>query len=493
MKKRLITLLVTICFAFTVIVGRLGYIIFSGRFAVSSTYNSYTLTIDRLYPTVYDRNLQKLTNKSESLAAVIRPNEKCLSELELLFDSTERREIIDELSQGYPMIRKIDNYTSCKFIKIFETKNRHDENALALHLIKVCEKLYSDYIGSKTINFTVDAIGRLLDGDEGTVTDNNYNSIFGPVLTIDSKLQKNVEAAARNMKKGAVVVLDIDNGDVLAAYSKPNDYLNRALNPYTVGSVFKLVISACAIENNRNPFYICKGEITVGDTVFSCQNKRAHGIQTMKEALANSCNCYFIDLALSLGYEKVYETAKRFGFGESTCLAEDWSVSNGNFPDESELKSKGQLALIGFGQGSLTTTPLHFASVVAAIANGGYYIPPNVLLGEISDDGDPIDFERNAPRQIIGSETAEMLREFMRYVVTNGTGAAAEYDNNSAGKTSTAQSGIYVDGKEILNTWFAGFYPYNDPKYAIVVMTEDGVSGSGDCCPIFRTIVENID
>lgn len=493
MKKRLVTLLVTFCFAFAVIVGRLGYIIFSGKFAVSSTYNSYTLTIDRLYPTIYDRNNRKLTNKSEGLAAVIRPNEKCLSELELLFDSGERREIIDELSQGYPMIRKIDNYVSCKHIKIFDIKNRHGENTLARHLITDCENLYSDSIGSMTINFTVDAIGRLLDGDDGTVYENNYSSKFGAVLAIDTRIQENVEKAAENMRKGAVVVVDIESGDVLASYSKPNDYLNRAFNSYTVGSVFKLVISACALENNKDPIYTCKGQITVGDTVFSCQNKREHGTQTMKEALANSCNCYFIDLALSLGYEKVYETAKRFGFGESTRLADGWSVSNGNFPDKNELRSKGQLALIGFGQGSLTTTPLHFASVVATIANGGNYIPPNVLLGEMSDSGEKSDFSRNAPRKIISEETAQTLRDLMRYVVTNGTGAAAEYNNNSAGKTSTAQSGIYIDGKEILNTWFAGFYPYDDPKYAIVVMTEDGSSGSGDCCPIFRTIVENLD
>lgn len=492
MKKRLITLLITLCFAFSVIIGRLGYIIFSGRFAVSSTYNSYTLTIDRLYPTIYDRNLNKLTNTGKGLAAVIRPNEKCLSELELLFDGAERREIIDELGQGYPMIRTIDNYTACKYIKIFETKKRHDDNILAQHLITDCERLYSDYIGTKTINFTVDAIGRLLDGDEGTVYENNYYSKYGAVLTVDSKIQENVENATVDMKKGAVVVLDVETGDVLAAHSKPNDYLNRAFNAYTVGSVFKLVISACALENNKYPIYKCTGEITVGDTVFSCQNKKEHGTQTMKEALANSCNCYFIDLALSLGYEKVYETAKRFGFGESTRLAKEWIVSNGNFPNESDLQSKGQLALIGFGQGSLTTTPLHFASVVATIANGGNYIPPNVLLGEMNDNGDVSDYSRNASRKIISEKSAQTLCEYMRYVVTNGTGSAAEYENNSAGKTSTAQSGIYIDGREVLNTWFAGFYPYNDPKYAIVVMTEDGSSGAGDCCPIFRTIVENL-
>ena len=81
----------------------------------------------------------------------------------------------------------------------------------------------------------------------------------------------------------------------------------------------------------------------------------------------------------------------------------------------------------------------------------------------------------------------------MKNVVDNGTGGNASYKNSTAGKTATAQSGRYVDGKEILNTWFAGFYPYSNPKYAIVVMQEDGTSGSENCCPVFRTIVEKLD
>jgi cell division protein FtsI/penicillin-binding protein 2 len=129
----------------------------------------------------------------------------------------------------------------------------------------------------------------------------------------------------------------------------------------------------------------------------------------------------------------------------------------------------------------LTDSPMHFASAVACIANGGNYSSPTL---------DIIDTEDN---QIISKSTANKLKQYMRYVVTNGTGINAEYNNNSAGKTATAQSGIYNDGKEVLNTWFAGFYPYTNPKYAIVVMREDGTSGAGDCCPIFRSIVEKLD
>ena len=81
----------------------------------------------------------------------------------------------------------------------------------------------------------------------------------------------------------------------------------------------------------------------------------------------------------------------------------------------------------------------------------------------------------------------------MRYVVSDGTGRKAQStDGKSAGKTATAQTGQYDKGIELLNTWFAGIYPYDAPKYAVVIMVEDGTSGSSDCCPIFRTIVEKL-
>ncbi|MDE6125016.1 MAG: hypothetical protein K2G22_07310, partial [Eubacterium sp.] len=216
MKKRWLIFSTVMCFLFAAIIGRLGYIMFSGDFAVSSTHNSYTLDIDRIYPTIYDRNLSKITNKTDTLYAVIRPNEKCLSELNSLFDYNERNEIIDELKQGYPVIREIDDYVKCKYIKIFETTKRHDDNLLSSHIVASCEKIYSDEVGSKSINFAVDAIGRLLDGDEGTIIENNYNSKYGVSLTIDSKIQKEAELAAKNMQKGAVVVLDTETSEVLA-------------------------------------------------------------------------------------------------------------------------------------------------------------------------------------------------------------------------------------------------------------------------------------
>ena len=480
-------------FLFSIVAERIGYIVFSGNFVVSSTHNSYTVDIDKVYETVYDRNFNRITNKTENLVAVIRPTEKCLTEMNKLFSYKEREEIMEELKQGYPVVREIDHYVSCKYIKIFETINQHSDDLLAKNLVASCESLKPDAVGSRAINFSVDAIGRLLDGDEGTIIDDNYNTKKGIALTVDHKIQKIVEDAGKDMISGAVVVLDAETSEVLASYSTPNDYLNRAFSSYCVGSVYKLVVAACALENGIDETYECKGEITVGDTTFSCQKDKKHGSQTIKEALANSCNCYFIELALKLGADKITDISKKLGFGELNSLYENWDVRNGNFPNADDLQSKGQLALLGFGQGKLTDSPLHFSSVIASIANGGIYKMPQVVLGDVDDNGNLSETKKNESHRAISEKTAKTLREYMRYVVTDGSGRSADYNNQTAGKTSTAQSGRMDGDREILYTWFAGFYPYDNPKYSIVVMTEDGTSGATDCGPIFRTIVENID
>lgn len=491
MSKRIISILCVFCLLFTGALGRVGYIIFSGDYSVSIGYNSYTLNLGKLYPTIYDRNLDKITNKNNKYIAVIRPTEKCLSELENLFSFKEIKEIKKELQKGYPVIKEINNYKTCKHIQIFEVVERNENKADIL--TKTIQSYNNDVIGKKEINFTVDAKGRLLEGDKGTVLEENYDSLEGICLTIDDKIQNIVEESAKNMNKGSVIVLDANTNDILASYSVGNDNINRSFTPYCVGSVFKLVVTAAALENDINLKYDCSGSIVVGDTTFSCQKGKAHGSEDLKYALANSCNCYFVKLALELGSDKILEMANKLGFGDKTIFCNDWEISNGNLPSKSVLQSKGQLSLLGFGQGSLTATPLQFASVVSAFANGGYYIEPTLICGNVDYNKNLIKTKSPNRKKVMSSKTAKTVSEFMRYVVTNGTGRIAEYNNNSAGKTSTAQSGRYVDQKEILNTWFAGFYPYNNPKYTIVVMTEDGKSGAGDCCPIYRAIVEKLD
>ena len=116
MGKRIISVALVISILFAAALGRVGYVALSGNYTVSSGYNSYTLTITSQKQTIYDRNMKKLNNNKDSLVAVIRPNENCLSELKLLFSQNEIEDIVEELSQGYPVVRPIENYAACKYI-----------------------------------------------------------------------------------------------------------------------------------------------------------------------------------------------------------------------------------------------------------------------------------------------------------------------------------------------------------------------------------------
>ena len=243
------------------------------------------------------------------------------------------------------------------------------------------EKYTDKKIGTLSVNYNVDALGRVLDGDNGRLINKNYNSTDGIKISIDENIQKIAEESAKSLDKGSIVVLDTKTSQILGAVSLGGDYLNRSISSYAVGSIFKLVVAACALENNINPSYTCKSKIKVGDITFHCQNKHKHGKQHIKQALANSCNCYFVNLALKIGKDKLYNFSKSLSFGDSFNLYDNtFPVSGASFPTVEELKSDGQLALLGFGQGKLTDTPVHFASIVAAISNGGYYNSPTLNI-----------------------------------------------------------------------------------------------------------------
>lgn len=486
MSKRIVSFLSVLVLMFTAIAGRCAYIAFSDVYEVSDTYNSYSIDIGSLYPYIYDRKGSRLNNNSITYIAVIRPNEKCLSELDRLFDTDEISEITQELSKGYPITRVIDKKVDTKYIQIYERIEQNSSDMLCRHMLDYqcggLEKYNDDKIGELYVNFPVDATGRLLSGSSGDVVDNGYSSEDGIIISIDKDIQKICEESSKSITKGAVVVMDTESSQIRASVSIGDDYNNRAISNYAVGSIFKLVVSVCAVEKGIMPLYNCTSSIKVSDTVFSCQNNKAHGFQGMKQALANSCNCYFVNLAMKLGADALYSTAKELGFGESFSLYNNWYVKSGSMPSLATLKNySGQLALLGFGQGQLTDSPVHFASVISAVANGGNYSYPTLDIKDVQEN------------KVMSPETSAAILEFMHYVVTDGTGMNADYKNKTSGKTATAQSGMYENGKELLNTWFAGVYPKNAPKYAIVVMSENGISGAEDCCPVFRTIVEKLD
>lgn len=497
MLKRIYVLLVTILVLFAGLSGRIGQIVLCRDYTVENAHNSISITVDKKYTNFYYRDMSFATNNKNYYLAIIRPNPKSLLDAKKILDKEDYLALQDELSKGRPVVAELKNKPTKTLNNIiihcgYKSSNNCYQlfapasNGLIKHLSK--------QIGEKKANYTVDAKGRLLDGDYGKLIDENYSSLAGYRVSIDKNIQDVVLKASEDMVSGTVLVINIKDASILACVNKPLDsYSIKAFTNYSVGSVFKIVVSTCALENNIYLDYTCTGSISVGDTSFSCQANHVHGKEHLKQALANSCNCYFVNLALNLGYERLSNTAKELGFMSSTKLCEGWEIKNAVFPSNEILKSKGQLALLGFGQGTLLSTPLQIGSVLCTIANGGNYISPQLVLSTVNDNGVSKNINANIKENVISKTTCDKLIEYMRYVVTDGTGRNAnDYRSKSAGKTATAQTGQYYYGKEKMNTWFAGVYPYDKPQYAIVVMCENGTSGAENCCPIFRTIVENL-
>lgn len=495
MYKRIVAYGLCIAFLLVTLVGRVTYISMDGTYTVGSGYNSYSLVVDRITPTLYYRDMKRLTNDTFTYIAVIRPTEKCIGELDKIFTKSQVQEIIDELKLGKPIVKQIKNNPKTNYINIVKVPSTAEKKP---QLIAKESSGFESYIqeeqGIMRINFDVDALGRILSGDEGSFSYTDYDEKYGYVLSLDSDIQSYVSSAMQNVSTGAAVVMDVKTGGILACVSKPeNSYLNRVFCQYAVGSVFKIVVALSAVENGVTPQYDCNGAIKVGDTEFSCAHKTKHGKQDLRSALGNSCNCYFVNLALSLGCEKLLDTSKKLGYDSATNLFANWSIQNGLLPQKTDLLSPGQLALLGFGQGRLTATPLQICSTLATIGNDGIFTQPNLIVSRINHSGQRIDVNYKSKR-VIESESAKTIQNYLRYVVTDGTGYGAEDSRHkSSGKTATAQTGQFKYGRELMNTWFAGLYPYDNPKYAIVVVKEAGDSGARDCCPIFRTIVENLN
>lgn len=496
MRKRIIVLTICFCFLFVTVVGRLGYLTLTDAYTVSDDYNSYSLVIDRKEPNIYYSNGDNINNNINRYVAIIRPNPKDIAELNKLFSHIEQQKILDELKLGYPVLREIDNKVKTKYIKIVKkTDSDYSTKQLLSKQSSGLLKYTNETIGKRKINFNVDALGRMLMGDSGRIIDEDYDSKSGYVLTIDKDIQGICDFAGEVIDSGAIIVMDVSTSNILACVTKPDDcYLNKCFEQYSVGSVFKIFVAACALENNVDPLFECNGSIKVGDTVFTCQKDKHHGSQHLKDALANSCNCYFVNLIQTLGKDKIIETSSKLGFYNNTNFYKDWNIQNSKMPSNNDLTSFGELSLLGFGQGKLMSTPLQICSALCTVANDGYYSSPNLISYIVDASGGKKAYGSNDERKAISPKSSSIILDYLRNVVTNGTGYNAEDSTNkSAGKTATAETGQYINGNQVYNTWFAGVYPYDNPKYAIVVMCENGTSGSEDCCPIFRTIVESIN
>jgi penicillin-binding protein 2 len=354
------------------------------------------------------------------------------------------------------------------------------------------------------------------------------------VLTLDLDLQKASEkalAASGPDTRGSIVVMDVRNGDLLAMASAPdydpnmfvrprdfssNDWkrlndenltpqYNRALQgAYNPGSIFKIIVGLACFENHimtpddvfYNPGVYTLGRRKIRDTA-------PPGEYDFKDAFKHSCNSYFIEYGLKVGPEKIVEMGDRFNLGDKTGVVQPSLERPGYFPKANQIVKQdgsrwmdGDTANLCIGQGEVLVTPVQMASMTAVIANGGKLYKPRLVKqieDQLSNEVESLPAAELIRDVHVNPANLELIRKAMLADVEEegGTGTAAFIPGMGiCGKTGTAQ--IRVRGHMDHITWFVSFAPFNNPRYAVVVMVESGSSGGGTCAPKAKEVYKAI-
>ncbi len=471
---------------------------------------------------IYDCNMLPLTQADTETKIAVLPTQKGMTALSKLLSGAELKTNLKKLQSGAPVLlpeSTADIYSDTLRIKV---PKLYSDNQSAVHLIgyvngeghgvsgiekAMDEMLYS--ANTADLVLRTNAVGQALPGVQAELS--KGGGVSDLVLTIDNRIQQIAESAAKQLPAGAVVVSEVGTGKVRAMVSTPgynpnavvnvlknenSPLLNRALTPYSVGSIFKPCVAAAAIESGISPAtkYYCGGGMTIADRKFNCHKLSGHGELDLCGALGQSCNCYFYNLSKSLGTEKVLRYMRSFSFGLSRDIGCNMQQPAGTVPTESDIKNPGNLANLSIGQGNLLLTPLAVSSLYEAIVAKGVYHNPTILEAVIKNG------ERQAVTDMpktraIKTETAELLKEYLIQALKDGTGKDANPEIEGVvvgGKTATAETGWLKNNKEITHGWLCGFVEVENKSFIIVVFCEEATSGSTNCSPVFKQIAGQI-
>lgn len=487
--------------------------------AVATSQNGIRLTIGKSRGTIYDCNRVPLTNSKEKIIAAVSPTPRAVTAISQALSGQELQSVLNRLKENKPILCEVPEKIVCDGIictKIYETEETPAKHLLgytdtdgkgvsgiqsAYDNILYCEDDISVY-------YETDAKGRILEGIDPVLSNPNKASCNGVVTTLDINIQSIAETHAVNIEKGAVIVADAKSGKIRACVSRPDfdinnisEYLesedspllNRAINAYNVGSVFKPCVAAAGIESNKQSFYYtCTGSCEIIDRFFKCHKWDGHGSLNLRSALAFSCNTFFYNYAFNIGRENIYKTAKNLNFGQSLTLCDGIKTASGSLPDYNDLTNIAYLANFSIGQGELLLSPISILPLYCSIATSGKYYIPSVVEG-IIQNGSLTEYNNGAPTKVMESKTAEILRNYLQTVLTDGTGESAKPKTvTAAGKTATAQTGKFKNGVEICQGWFCGFFPAENPEYVVVVFSEDDSRQRLSCGKIFADIADDI-
>lgn len=351
-------------------------------------------------------------------------------------------------------------------------------------------------------------------------------------LTIDARIQYIVERTLRSVGRASCVVVDPNNGQILAMASipsyDPNKFIpsisardwaaikdadadpltNRAISAFAPGSTYKIATSLAGLTRGlAKAQFTCTGGVTYGNTYMKCwiaDKGGAHGTQTLTEAIKNSCNAYFYQYGNAAGIDAIDKVGNTLGLGQTSGV-ELSGEDPGLLPSPEWLRvtknekwSEGQTANTSIGQGYVLASPLQMAMVAATVANGGTVYRPSLIYKIQEADGTEI----RKPEKIRGDlkrdnhltkEDIELVRRGMWRVVNDpgGTGSRAKIPGIVvAGKTGTAQ--FWRDGQKDNHTWFVAFAPYDNPKIALAVLVQGAKAGGQVPAPIAAKLIEEI-
>lgn len=354
-------------------------------------------------------------------------------------------------------------------------------------------------------------------------------------LTLDAHVQYLVENVMRRTGRGAAVVMDVNTGEVLAMVSvpdyDPNAFIpsisreqwdgynsrkdlapltNRALSAYEPGSTMKIPVAiAGAMNGMANRPISCEGLVTYGNTPVRCwifrQAGGRHGTLTLPRAIQQSCNPYFNKLANTIGWRATVETCQMLGFGRRTGI-ELPNESPGILPGSRAWRSSRpnavmtphSTAMLSIGQGEMMASPLQMAALAAAVANGGKYYQPRIVRQAIAENGQTIvankpKLEADLIEAGIAPADFELIRRgmFMAANEPGGTARRAAIPNYKiAAKTGTTQTTDM--GRQSNNSWMISFAPFDEPKYAIAMIVQNGGSGGAVCGPLTQLIFRGL-
>ena len=391
-------------------------------------------------------------------------------------------------------------------------------------------------------------------------------------LTVDTEIQK-LSGELLEEKAGSISVMDIYTGEIIAMQSSPsfnpnlfvfgishddwqlirNDPLKPLVNKtltglYSPGSTIKPIVALSALENdivNKDFKVNCTGKIEMYGQTYHCWKKKGHGYVTLKEAMKQSCDTYFYEIARKLGVDRLKETATKFGLGEKVLQDTFSNEKKGLIPDTQWKKNVlgkgwviGETLISGIGQGYMQTTPLQLCLMTAQLANGGHKIYPKITVNENDETYEEIkaaieqnyktnkkldqgllessqglfSFTKDKKHEVLYKkfENIKLIREAM-FASTNevrGTSYSSRIKDPKyqfAGKTGTSQvRRITKAARELdLNTseipynerdhaLYVAFGPYKNPRYALSIVIEHGGSGSTAAAPIAKKLFKLI-